>query len=109
MPGKKFLAEFELYVMLAIAQRGDDAYGGALRREIENRTGRPVTVGALYATLDRLGEKGLLDFEVRDGESAHRGRPRKYCRLTPDGQEALAHSATMMRRMMDGLVFAGTP
>ena len=50
MPGR-FLAEFELYVMLAIAQLGDDAYGAAIRQEIESRTQRPVSIGALYATL----------------------------------------------------------
>jgi PadR family transcriptional regulator PadR len=56
MPGQ-FLAEFELYVMLAIARLGDDAYGASIRRDIEGRTGRPVSVGALYATLARLGDK----------------------------------------------------
>ena len=54
MPGK-FLAEFELYVMMAIARLGDGAYGATVRREIEERTGRPVSIGALYATLARLG------------------------------------------------------
>ena len=100
MPGK-FLAELELYVMLAIARLGDDAYGGAVRREIEERAGRSVAVGALYATLDRLGAKGYLEFdEVR--ESGQKGRPRKYCRLTPAGQETLEHSTERLRRMMDG-------
>ena len=106
MPGK-FLAEFELYVMLAIARLGQEAYGGAVRKEIETRTGRRVTVGALYATLDRLGQKGLLEFEVTESQPSRRGRPRKYCRLTPAGEEALEHSTTMLRRMMDGLAFAG--
>ena len=102
MPGK-FLAEFELYVMLAIARLGEGAYGGAVRKEIENRTGRRVAVGALYATLDRLGAKGLLDFEVTEPQPGQRGRPRKYCALTPVGEEALSHSAHMLLRMMDGL------
>jgi PadR family transcriptional regulator PadR len=105
MPGK-FLAEFELYVMLAIARLGDRAFGGAVRREIEDRTGRPVAVGALYATLDRLQQKDLLEFEVADRQPGQRGRPRKYCRLTPAGEQALAHSTHMMQRMMDGLSFA---
>ena len=55
MPGT-FLAEFELYVTLAIARLGDGAYGGAIRDEIESRTGRPVSIGALYTTLARLEE-----------------------------------------------------
>ena len=45
MPGK-FLPEFELYVMLAIARLGDDAYGAAILREIEDRTARPVSIAA---------------------------------------------------------------
>ena len=105
MPGV-FLGEFELYVMLAIARLRGDAYGGAVRKEIEKRTGRRPAVGALYATLDRLGAKGFLEFEVPEQAPGQRGRPRKYCRLTPAGDQALSHSSAMLQRMMDGLVFA---
>lgn len=99
----KFLAEFELYVMLAIAHLGEQAYGVTVRREIEERTGRPIAIGALYVTLDRLAEKGFLDFEIAERQPGQRGRARKYCRLTPAGEEALAHSTAMLRQMMDGL------
>ncbi len=88
--------------MLAIARLGKDAYGGAIRREIEERTGREVAIGALYATLDRLADKGLLDFRVEDAGPARPGRLRKYCVLTAAGEEALRHSTEMLRRMMDG-------
>ena len=107
MPGK-FLAEFELYVMLAIAQLGENAYGGAVRRDIESRTGRPISIGALYATLSRLADKGLLTLRTSRGEPGQRGRARRYCRLTPRGAEALRHSAVMLTKMMDGLRFAET-
>jgi DNA-binding PadR family transcriptional regulator len=96
-----FLPEFELYVMLAAAGLGDEAYGAAMRREIEERTGRPVSIGALYATLARLEEKGLVQRETEDPEPGKRGRPRKYCRLTADGEEAVRHSAEKLRRMME--------
>lgn len=98
----KFLAEFELYVMLAIAQLDDEAYGASIRRAIEERTGRSVSIGALYATLGRLGDKGLLTFQVSDPLPVQGGRARKYCRLTPEGREALHHSTEMLRRMMEG-------
>ena len=55
-----FLAEFEMYVMLAVAQLGDEAYGLAVRKCIESKTNRPVSVGALYTTLARLEGKGFL-------------------------------------------------
>lgn len=99
----RFLAEFELYVMLAVARLGEEAYGVSIRREIEGRTGRPVSVGALYATLSRLGDKGLMDFEVSEPRPVPGGRARKYCRLTSAGRAALEHSTTMLSRMMDGV------
>ena len=101
MPGK-FLAEFELYVMLAVARLGDDAYGASIRDEIENRVDRPVSIGALYATLHRLGDKELVRFE-EESDSGRAGRARKYVRLTDTGREALDHSTAMLQRMMDGV------
>lgn len=98
-----FLAEFELYVMLAAARLGEEAYGLAIRREIEARTGRPVSVGALYATLARLGGKGLMEFEESQPLPVPGGRARKLCRLTAEGREALAHSTEMLMRMMKGV------
>lgn len=101
MPGL-FLAEFELYVMLAVARLGDDAYGAAVRQEIESRTARPVSIGALYATLARLEAKGLITLRTTK-TAGQRGRARRYCRLTADGATATRHSALMLRRMMGGL------
>ncbi len=107
MPGK-FLAEFELYVSLAIARLGDDAYGAAVRQEIESRTGRPVSIGALYTTMARLEEKQLLRSLPVEAEQGHRGRPRKYCQLTPEGEDAVRHSLEMLGRMTEGLPVADT-
>jgi DNA-binding PadR family transcriptional regulator len=103
----RFLAEFELYVMLAVSRLGDEAYGAEIRREIESRAGRPVSIGALYATLGRLGDKGLLEFEISEPEPVPGGRARKYCRLTPEGREALEHSVTRLGRMMQGVELPG--
>jgi DNA-binding PadR family transcriptional regulator len=97
-----FLAEFELYVMLAIAQLADGAYGAAVRQEIEARTARPISIGALYATLARLEAKGLITLKTTRARG-QRGRARRYCRLTAQGAEATRHSALMLRRMMSGL------
>ncbi len=105
----KFLPEFELYVMLAVVRLGDEAYGAAMRREIEERTGRPVSIGALYATLSRLEEKGMVAMRASDPEPGQRGRPRKYCRLTRAGEEAARHSADMLQRMMEGVAWAEAP
>lgn len=102
----RFLPEFELYVMLAIARLGDDAYGARVREEIEARASRPVSIGALYATLHRLERKGLLRTREADAEPGQRGRPRKYSTLTAAGTQALRHSTDKLARMMDGVVDA---
>jgi len=97
------VGEFELYVMLALAHLGDDAYGVTIRREIEARTGRTVAIGAVYATLARLEDKGLVRFRVSDPQPVQGGRARKYFSLTGGGARALRHSTAMLARMMAGL------
>jgi DNA-binding PadR family transcriptional regulator len=89
--------------MLAIARLASGAYGAAIRREIEERTGRPVSVGAMYLTLSRLGDKGMVAFTVSDPQPTKGGRARKYYDLTPAGREAMQHSVGMLHRMTDGL------
>ena len=66
MPKGEFVGEFELYVMLAIAHLNDEAYGVAIRQAIEDRTGRDVAIGAVYATLARLEEKRLVRYDMSD-------------------------------------------
>ncbi len=99
----KFLAEFELLVMLALARLRDDAYGVSIRQEIEGRTGRPVSIGAVYATLGRLSDKALVTHAVSSPLPVPGGRSRKYFHLTTTGRRALAHSAAMLTQMMDGV------
>ena len=97
-----FLGEFELYVMLALARLGPEAYGVTIRQEIEHRAGRDVTIGAVYATLARLEAKGLVRYQLSDPQPVQGGRARKYFRLTPPGERALAHSTSMLARMLQG-------
>ena len=97
-----FLGEFELYVMLALARLDPEAYGVTIRQEIERRAGRDVAIGAVYATLARLEIKGLVRHRLSDPQPVQGGRARKYFRLTPQGERALAHSTSMLARMMQG-------
>lgn len=103
MPKGKYLGEFELYVLHAIRHLGDDAYGVTIRRRIEERTGRSVSIGAVYATARRLVDKGLLSTEVSDPRPVRGGRARKMFSLTRSGSAALRHSTRMLRRMAEGL------
>ena len=95
-----FLGEFELYVLLALSQLRTPPYGNAIRREIEARTGREIAVGAVYATLARLSDKGLVRFTLSAPEPIPGGRARKCFRLTAAGNRALRHSTKMLVRMM---------
>jgi len=95
-----FVGEFELYVLLAARQLGDDAYGVTIRHFIDERTGREVSVGAIYATLGRLADKGLVAFSLSEPEPIQGGRARKHVRLTPAGARALRHSTQMLLKMV---------
>ena len=98
-----FVGEFELYVMLALARQGEAAYGVTIRRDIEERTGRTIAIGAVYATLSRLEDKGLVRFRLSDPQPVQGGRARKYFALTAAGTRALRHSTAMLARMMQDL------
>jgi DNA-binding PadR family transcriptional regulator len=98
-----FVGEFELYVLIAIARAGDEAYGVTIRQEIERRTGRTVAIGAVHATLVRLEEKGLVRFRLSDPQPVPGGKRRKLFRLTSAGERAVRHSTGMLARMLDGL------
>ena len=110
MPKGDHLAEFEVYVMLAIAQIGDgEAYGVTIRQEIQTRTARPVSIGAVYATLGRLSDKGFVSFAISDPDPVRGGRARKLVALTKLGHRALAHSVTSFARMAEGLSLVPAP
>ena len=100
MSGRRsYLGEFEQVVLLAVARLGDDAYGMKLRTEIVDRTGRAVSIGAIYATLDRLVAKDYL--RARDEEA--NGRARRFFTLTRDGVEALHAANELHARMWAGI------
>jgi PadR family transcriptional regulator, regulatory protein PadR len=97
------LGEFELYILAALEQLGDDAYGVTIKNEIETRSGRSTSFGAVYATLERLGAKGYVAFSISDPEPVQGGRSRKYARLTPAGRRALRESVRALDQMLAGL------
>src|SRR3989337_4344563 len=90
---KKFqLGEFEEIVMLPVGILYEEAYGVSIKKEIETRLSRKVSVGALQTALMRLEKKGYLS--SRDGESTQEraGRPKRYFTITAYGKKALEHS-----------------
>ena len=83
------LGTLELAALLAVARLGDDAYGLAVRRDLAQRTGRDYSVGAVYTTLQRLEDKGLLTSRASDPLPVRGGRSRRHFAVTGAGAHAL--------------------
>ena len=97
------LGEFEQLVLLAILRAGEDAYGVPIRHAIVDRSGRDVSLAAVYKTLTRLEEKGFVAARV-GGPTAERGGRRKtYYTLTAAGRRSLRQSVEVLRRVARGL------
>jgi PadR family transcriptional regulator, regulatory protein PadR len=100
------LGEFEYLMLTAAARLGDDAYGAAIRQEIEDATGTPCSIGALYTTLDRLEKKGLIKTWMGDPTPERGGRPKRMVRITPKGIEAATSFYNAVRRVSRGVGWA---
>ena len=103
MAGREHLGEFEQIVLLAVLRLGENAYGVPIRREIEERTGRSLTVGALYRTLDRLEEKAFVTSWFSDPIPERGGRSKRYFKVEPSGLRALRESRAALIAMWEGL------
>ena len=82
------LGEFEYLLLTATARLGDLAYGAAIRREIEEATGRRCSIGALYTTLDRLEAKGLMKTWMGEATPERGGRAKRMVSITGKGVQA---------------------
>jgi PadR family transcriptional regulator PadR len=97
------LGEFEMVVLFALARLGEGAYGMAIWREIRDRTGREVSVGALYTTLDRLEEKGLVRSSVGEPTSRRGGRRKRLFEIKAAGRVELEASWDTLAKMRRGV------
>lgn len=83
------LGRFELAVLLSVARIGDDAFGLAVQRDLVARTDRDPAIGAVYTTLQRLEDKGLLRSRMSEPQPVRGGRSRRLYTLTGVGRRAL--------------------
>ena len=97
------LGEFEYLLLSAAARLADDAYGAAIREEIERNTGTRCSVGALYTTLDRLEKKGLVTTWMGDATPERGGRPKRMVRVTAKGAREAAAFYKAVARASAGL------
>jgi PadR family transcriptional regulator, regulatory protein PadR len=99
----EYLGEFEQVVLLAVARLEDEAYGMRVREEIEVRAGRPTSIGAVYATLERLVSKGYAKETETPGGAERSGLARRFYEITPAGKGALEGARDLQARMWSGL------
>jgi PadR family transcriptional regulator, regulatory protein PadR len=103
MPYRDYLGEFEHIVVLALLRLGGHAYGVTVRQEIELRIGREVSIGAIYATLDRLEAKGYVKSRLGDPTPERGGRSKRFFRVSAKGMAAVSRSHRALQRMTAGL------
>ncbi|MCP3981424.1 MAG: PadR family transcriptional regulator [bacterium] len=99
----KYLGEFEILVMMGLLRLGDDAYGMRVLEEIENEGGRTVSIGAVYATLSRLEQKGLVRSRLTEPTAERGGRAKRVFDVSASGRRALSRSLESLTRMASGL------
>jgi PadR family transcriptional regulator len=103
MPKEPRAAEFEQLVLLAILHLGENAYGMTIRREIEDRTERRTSLGAVYTTLERLEKKGYVSSWKGSPSPQRGGRSKRLFKVQPLGKAALRNSAAVRSAMAEGL------
>jgi DNA-binding PadR family transcriptional regulator len=100
------LGEFEYLLITAATRLGDNAYGAAIREEIETITGRKCSIGALYTTMDRLESKGILTTWMGDATPLRGGRAKRMVHVTAKGADEAREFYDTMMRMSRGVSWA---
>lgn len=100
---RDYLGEFEHIVLLALLRLNDRAYGVTVRQEIEKRTKREVSIGAVYATLDRLETKGYVKSRRGEPTPERGGRSKRFFQVTARGLAAVNRTQQALQKMAEGL------
>ncbi len=103
MFGRDYLGEFEHIVLLALIRLEEQAYGVTVRQEIQSRIRREVSIGAVYATLNRLESKGYLKSFQGDPTPERGGRSKRFFRVTAEGLAAVNRTQRALQSMAEGL------
>jgi PadR family transcriptional regulator, regulatory protein PadR len=107
MKEPSYLGEFELMVLLTIIHLGEDAYGVPLSRELAIRRGRDVSVGSVYAALDRLEAKGFVASYLGESTPERGGRAKRYFRVTQQGLRSAHATRNVLSKLWKTLPSPG--
>ncbi len=102
-----YLGEFELMLLLTIIQLGDEAYGVPLARELALMRGRDVSIGSVYAALDRLEIKGLVASNLGESTPERGGRAKRYFRVTQQGLRSIHATRNVLSKLWKSLPSLG--
>ena len=97
------LGEFEQALLFALVRLEGESHGVAIAEELERRTGRQTSPGAIYTALDRLEGKGWVESWIGDSTPERGGRRRKVYRLRPAGARELRASYEALRSLASGM------
>jgi PadR family transcriptional regulator PadR len=103
MTRRAYLGDLEEIVLLAVARCEPHAYGMRIRQEIEAQSGRSVAIGAVYASLERLEDKGYLKPARAPADSNPDPRARRFFTVTVAGARAAEDTAALRDRLWHGL------
>jgi DNA-binding PadR family transcriptional regulator len=98
-----YLGNFDLMLLLALLRLGDDAYGVTIAEELEKQTGREVVVASVYATLERLQQRGLVTSRLGDPTPERGGRAKRYFRITAAGTREVRDARRSLMKLWQGL------
>jgi DNA-binding PadR family transcriptional regulator len=98
-----YLGNFEFMLLLALLRLGEDAYGVTIARELEQQTDREVVVASVYATLERLQERGLVTSSLGDSTPERGGRAKRYFRITGAGIREVRDARRSLTNLWKGL------
>jgi PadR family transcriptional regulator PadR len=103
MIDRNYLGELELMILLAVLHLGDQAYGVPISRELERHRGRDVSLGSVYAALDRMQSKGLVASTLGDPTPERGGKAKRYFRITREGLRQVHETRRVLTTLWQGL------
>lgn len=103
MADRSYLGEFELMILLAVIHLGEDAYGVPISRELEAYRGRDVSIGSVYAALERLESKGLVGSRLGDPTPERGGKAKRYFQVSRAGLQQVHETRRVLTKLWESL------